>query len=65
MSHRYWRQRKGFNGSTEEGRAPKALTGEEVYQRVNHLRASYAKRKKITVEKNVWKKRSIFFDLPY
>jgi len=64
MSHHYRRLRKAFNGSTEEGRAPKALAGEEVYQRVNHLRASYGKRKKITVEKNVWKKRSIFFDLP-
>jgi len=53
MSHHYRRLRKAFNDSIEEGRALKALTGEEVYQRVNHLRASYAKRKKITVEKNV------------
>jgi len=50
--HRYRRLRKAFNGSTEEGRSPKALTGEEVYQQVNHLRASYGKEKKITVEKN-------------
>jgi len=53
MFHHYRRLQKAFNSSTEEERAPKALTGEEVYQRVNHLRASYGKEKKITVEKNV------------
>ena len=34
MSHHYLRLRKDFNGSTKEGKAPKALTGEEAYQRV-------------------------------
>ena len=57
MSHYYRRLQKLFNGFTEEGRAPKSLTGEGVYQRMNHLRASYDKGKKITVEKNVWKKK--------
>jgi len=52
LSHCYRRLRKA-NSSTEEGKALKTLTGEEVYQRTNHLRASYIKRKKITVEKNV------------
>jgi len=33
MFHRYRRRRKAFNGSIEKGRAPKALTDEEVYQR--------------------------------
>ena len=61
MSHHYQRLKKAFNGSTEERRTPTALNGEEVYQQVNHLRASYDKRKKITVEKNIWKMRSIFF----
>jgi len=61
MSHRYQRLQKAFNGSTEEERASKALTGEEVYQRMSHLRASYGKGKKITVENDVWKKMSIFF----
>ena len=32
---------------------------------MNHLRANYDKGKKITVKKNVWKKRSIFFNLSY
>ena len=52
-SHRYRRPRKSFSGSTEVERAPKALTSEEVYQRMNHLRASYGKEKKITVEKKL------------
>ena len=52
-SHLYRMLRKAFNGSTEEGIAPKALTGEEGYQRVNHLRVSYGKGKKTTVEKNM------------
>jgi len=65
MLYHYQRLQKAFNGSTKEARAPKALIGEEVYQRVNHLRVSYGKEKKVTVEKNVWKKRLIFFDLPY
>jgi len=56
VSHRYRRLRKAFDGSIEKGRAPKALTSEDVYQWVNHFRASYGKGKKITVEKNVWKK---------
>ena len=63
-SHYYLRLRETFNGSIEEEKALKTMTGEEVYQRVNHLRVSYGKKKKIIVEKNVWKKRSIFFDLP-
>jgi len=65
VSNHYRRLRKAFNGSIEEERALKALISEEVYQWVNHLRVSYGKGKKITVEKNVWKKRSIFFDLLY
>jgi len=51
MSHRYRRLQKVFSGSTEEGRAPKALTGEVVYQRVNHLRASYGKGKKLQLKR--------------
>jgi len=65
MFHSYRRLRKAFNGSTKGERAPKALIGEEVYQWVNHLRASYCKGKIITVEKNVWKRRSIYIDLLY
>ena len=65
MFHHYRWLQKAFNSSTEEGRAPKTLTSEEAFQRVNPLKASYDKGKKITIEKYVWKKRSIFFDLPY
>ena len=56
---------KAFNGSTEEEKAPKALNGEHVYQQVKKLNTRYGKMKQNTGEKNVWKKRSIFFDLFY
>ena len=64
MSHRYRRLRKAFNGSKEEGRAPKALTDEEVYQRVNHLRASYVKRKKLQL-KRMYGRRGQYFLISY
>jgi len=51
---------KALNRSTEEGRALKVLTSEEVYEQVNHLRASYGKEKKIIVEKNVEEEVNIF-----
>ena len=49
---------------TEE-KAPKILNGEQVYERVKHLMSSCEKVKRNTIEKNVWKKRSIFFNLLY
>ena len=65
MSHRYWRLQKAFNGSTEEERAPKTLTDEQVYERVKHLMPSCEKVKQNIIEKNVWKKRLIFFNPSY
>ena len=63
--HRYRRLKKAFNGSTENEKALKTLNSEHVYQRVKKLNKRYEKMKKNTVEKNLWKKRSIFFDLSY
>jgi len=65
MLHHYRMPRKVFNGFTKEEKAPKALNGEQVYERVKHLMPSCENVKQNTIEKNVWKKRSIFFDLPY
>ena len=45
--------------------APKSLTGEEVYSRVERINVTFGKNQRIAGEKNIWKKRSIFFDLPY
>ena len=51
--HRYQRLHEAFNGSTEEERAPKEMTDEEIHQRVNHLRANYGKGKQKIAKKNV------------
>ncbi|XP_058784049.1 uncharacterized protein LOC131658813 [Vicia villosa] len=63
--HPYRRLRKVFNGEQEYGVAPKPLTGEEVYQRQQGITAVFGKYQKRPIVKNIWKKRSVFFDLPY
>jgi len=63
--HCYRRLQKTFNQTTEEEKAPKGLNIEHVYDRVKHLIASYEKVKLNTVDKNLWKKKSIFSDLSY
>jgi len=65
VSHNYRRLRKAFNRSIEEERASKVLNDEQVYERVKHLMPSCGKVKQNIIEKNVWKKRSIFFNLLY
>ncbi|XP_058760857.1 uncharacterized protein LOC131634221 [Vicia villosa] len=57
--------RKAFNGEREYGVAPKPLTGEEVYQRQQGITAVFGKYQNRPIVKNIWKKRSVFFDLPY
>ncbi|XP_057453002.1 uncharacterized protein LOC130744857 [Lotus japonicus] len=63
--HPYRKMKKAFNGKAEHGLAPKPLTGEEVYQRQQHVNVVFGKKQKKPAEKNIWKKRSVFFDLPY
>jgi Domain of unknown function (DUF4218)/Transposase family tnp2/Domain of unknown function (DUF4216) len=63
--HPYRKLRKRFNGLPEQSTAPKALTGEDVYSRVKHINVILGKQQRKASEKNIWKKRSIFFDLPY
>ena len=42
------------------------MTGEQVYERVQHLNTVFGKTQKKDKSKScIWKKRSIFFDLPY
>ena len=64
-NHPYRRLKKAFNGCQEYKVAPKALTGEEVYHRVRNISVSFGKQQKKVTNKNIWKKRSVFFDLPY
>ena len=45
---------------------PKPLHGKEVYDCVKDIITIFGKtQKKSATETNIWKKRSIFFDLPY
>ncbi|GAU23276.1 hypothetical protein TSUD_281710 [Trifolium subterraneum] len=62
-NHLYRRLKKVFNGDPENEIAPKALTGEQVYDKVKDVSVIFGKGQKQTAEKNIWKKRSVFFNL--
>ena len=65
-AHPYRRMKKQFDGEKEDSLAPRHLSGKEVYDMVKDLDVVLGKgRKSRTREKNIWKKRSIFWDLPY
>jgi hypothetical protein len=57
--------RKAFNGDQETEIAPQALTGEQVFDLVKDVNVIFGKDQNQTAPKNIWKKRSVFFDLPY
>jgi hypothetical protein len=57
-----------FNGNTERRRPPPHLTGHEVYEMVKDVHVILGKQKrtsKKTEEVDMWKKQSIFGELPY
>jgi hypothetical protein len=64
-NHPYRRLKKAFNLDQENGIAPRALTGEEVYGLVKDVNVLFGKHEKQTTDTNIWKKRSVFFELPY
>ena len=63
--HHYRGWRKAFNGDTEHRRAPPALSGEQVFEKVKDVRTEFGKPFAHKIVKGGWKKRSIFFELPY
>jgi len=64
--HPYRRLKKTFNGSQENESAPQPLAVNEVHDQVKDIITIFGKTQKKTSSKmNIWKKRSIFFDLPY
>ncbi|KAK7346843.1 hypothetical protein VNO80_21366 [Phaseolus coccineus] len=63
--HPYRRLKKAFNGHQETSGPPTPLTAAEVYEKVNNIDHTFGKSKKKSVVTNIWKKKSIFFDLPY
>jgi hypothetical protein len=57
-----------FNGNTEKMRPPSHLTGHELYEMVKDVHVVLGKQKrtgKNTEGDDIWKKQSIFWELPY
>jgi hypothetical protein len=57
-----------FNGKTKKRHPPPHLTGHEVYEMVKNVHDVLGKRKrtaKNNEEDDMWKKKSIFWELPY
>ena len=62
----YRKMKKQFDGNKEESSAPRAFRGIEVYDMVKDIDVVLGKGRKLkTRQKNIWKKRSIFWDLRY
>jgi len=58
--------KKAFNGSQETKEPPEPLAPHEVYDRVKDIVTVFGKtQRKDHANKNIWKKRSMFFDFPY
>jgi hypothetical protein len=64
VNHPYRRRKKSFNGKNELGVARRPLDGKGVFKRVMNLDVVFGKCAKAP-PKNIWKKKSIFWDLPY
>jgi len=64
--HPYRQLKKAFNGSQEIESVPKPLVGHQIVDQANYIITIFGKtQKKDASEKNIRKKRLIFFDLPY
>jgi hypothetical protein len=68
MKHQFQSMKDQFNGNIEKRHPPPHLTDHEVYEMVKHVHVVLGKRKKTdknTEEDDMWKKQSIFWELPY
>jgi hypothetical protein len=68
MKHPFRNMKEQFNGNTEKRHPPPHLTGHEVYEMVNNVHAVLRKQRrtaKNNEEDDMWKKLSIFWELPY
>ncbi|XP_059316721.1 uncharacterized protein LOC132067483 isoform X1 [Lycium ferocissimum] len=65
--HPLRKDKKSFNGQEEHRPAPTPLSGVEVFEELREFNNVYGKGKKKRPRDNKgpWKKRSIFFELPY
>jgi hypothetical protein len=68
MKHPFWNMKDQFNGNTEKRCPPLHLIGHEVYEMVKNVHVILSKQKrtaKNNEENDMWKKQSIFWELPY
>ncbi|XP_019255093.1 PREDICTED: uncharacterized protein LOC109233677 [Nicotiana attenuata] len=65
--HPFRRDKKSFDGKEEHRPTPAPLSGEEVFEELLEFNNIFGKRakKRPRSDKGQWKKRSIFFELPY
>jgi len=56
---------KAFNGNTEECRTPMPLMGDKLFEKVQNLSNNFGKPFAGELITSGWKKRFIFFELPY
>ena len=69
LSHKWRSDKKRFNGEIEVEESPELLTGMEVEELLHGFQNNFGKQKKKTKgcssSNCPWKKKSIFFELPY
>ncbi|XP_006601656.1 uncharacterized protein [Glycine max] len=64
--HPYRRMKKAFNRTSKIDNASNPLLGHQAFDRLKNIIPMYGKtQKKDGSHNNIWKKKSIFFDLPY
>ncbi|KAL8099331.1 hypothetical protein AgCh_031838 [Apium graveolens] len=65
LNHPYRKRKKSFDGTVETRVARLPLTGSEVLERVKDIDVVLGKLYKKPTPNSIWKKKSIFWDLPY
>ncbi|KAL8090234.1 hypothetical protein AgCh_039637 [Apium graveolens] len=65
LAHPYRKRKRSFDGTIETRVARLPLTGKEVFERVKNIDVVLGKLYKKPTTSSIWKKRSIFWDLPY
>jgi len=64
-THPYRRLKKAFNGHQENDEAPIPLINLQIHEKVNKVHHVFAKTSMKSSTSSPWKKKSIFFYLPY
>ena len=63
--HHYRKLKTAFDGKAEIEKAPIPLTGEQILEKVEGLKVKHRKLCAKSLPTRGYKKRSIFFELPY